>query len=532
MIRRHFLLLVAMALAGCQPSENGSEVEPVRTATLRRGIGAEPRTLDPQTAISGAERIVIADLFVGLVKYGADGEVRPALAESWRVSANGRQYLFRLRPGLRWSDGRPITGADVVYSLRRAVDPATGAASGGVLAPIRNAAAIYAGELPVATLGVIAADERHVRIDLVGAHPNFTRVLAHPVAAVVPRQTIERHGERWTAQPHIVVNGAYSLRSWRPQRGIRVSRNPYYYGRDTVDIPEIAYFPAENEAAALLRFRGGQLDIVETVPQTMVARLRRSFGQQLRVHPKQGSAFLLLNTARPPLNDPRVRHALSMLVARDRLAHQILGSGEQPAWSLVPPDTPGACTQILPYFAGWDETERLTQARYQLRNAGYTRTRPLRVRLSYATGGDRKRVAAVIAHMWREAGIITTLRSMEGKVHSSRLFANDFDIALAGYEADYHDPLAYLLIAGPRRLGGFGVGAPDAAFDAILAAAQKPKDVRTRDALLVGAQQRLIAQQPIIPLYYSASRALVSEQVRGWVDNRANVHPSETLSIR
>ena len=182
---------------------------------IRRSAIGDPQTLDPQLWVYGQDGNLAQDMFQSLTTVDAAAKTVPGQAESWNVSPDGKTYTFRLRPGLVWSDGVPITSADFLYSMRRLFDPKSAAPSASLLYVIRNAREINSGRLPVDRLGVATPDPRTVVIELAHPAPYFTEIMVHR-GLPAPRHVIEKFGRDWTRADHLVTNGAFMLGEWRP----------------------------------------------------------------------------------------------------------------------------------------------------------------------------------------------------------------------------------------------------------------------------------------------------------------------------
>ena len=178
-----FALLSGVALYGCSGDEPDSGV------VLQRGLPSDPESLDQHKARSTQAAEVLRDLSEGLVGYTPTGELVPAAAERWDISADGLTYTFHLREQARWSNGDKLKAGDFVFGLRRLVAPATGAFYADMLAAVSNAPAIVAGELPVESLGIEAPDEQTLVLRLTRPTPYLLSLLTHP-------STFPMHGTR------------------------------------------------------------------------------------------------------------------------------------------------------------------------------------------------------------------------------------------------------------------------------------------------------------------------------------------------
>ena len=209
-------ILLAAALSFVALPAFGAQV-------LHRGNGAEPETLDPHLSTGVPEAHLQRDLFEGLVAEAADGKIIPGTAEKWEISADGLTYTFHLRADAKWSNGDPITAADVVYSYRRLLDPKTASKYAFMQWSMKNGEAFSKGQIkePEA-IGVKATDDRTVQITLERPTPYYLGLLAHHASYIVPRKAIEASADRWTRPGNMISNGAYKLDAWTPQDRIKL----------------------------------------------------------------------------------------------------------------------------------------------------------------------------------------------------------------------------------------------------------------------------------------------------------------------
>jgi len=263
-------VVVSWGLSGCdaQAPSNGTVGR-----ELRRSLGGEPGTLDPQLAGDTYAFEVLRDTYEGLVTEDAVGRPIPGQALRWEVSPDGREYRFTLRPSLRWSDGQPLVAADFVRGLRRAVDPRVASPNGLLLRVIAGASAVMAGRLPVEALAVAAPDPMHVVVRLDHPAEFLPAVLAHPVASPY------RPGPP-------VFNGAYCLKAWLPGRPLHAVANPYYRAANSVDIQRVAYLGIADENVEILRYRAGSIDVTGGLPVDEVQWARAHLPGQLQLAPQ------------------------------------------------------------------------------------------------------------------------------------------------------------------------------------------------------------------------------------------------------
>lgn len=500
---------------------------------LRVGNGAEPETLDPHQGQGVSAGNIVRDLYEGLTSQSPSGAVAGGAAERWEVSADGRVYTFHLRPGARWSSGEAVTADDFVAGLRRSADPAAGARYPEILAPIENAEDVSAGRLPPDRLGAVAPDAHTVVIRLAQPTPYFLQVLSHPASFPVYRPNLLRYGREFARPGRLVGNGAYTLVEWAVQSRIVLVRNRNYWDDAHTAIDRVEYYPTEDLASELKRYRAGELDLTSAIPMAQAAWVRRTLGAELHLAPYLGTYFYGFNLARAPFaGNANLRRALSMAVDRELIAGKLLQGAALPAYGLLPPGMPGY-PPARPDWADWPASRRIAQARALYAQAGYSDQHPLQVELRFNTSEDNRRIALLVAAMWQQRlGVRTQLVNEEWKVFlQNRRLRSATQAFRVSWIGDYADPMAFARIL--RSSDGRNDEAYDSpAYDALLAAASAQADAPRRAALFAQAEQRLAADTPILPIFHYLSKHLVKPYVDGWSDNPLDVHYTKDLRLR
>ncbi len=527
---RVLVLLVSFAVfTGC----GGSDDQPEPVSTLQRALPADPETLDPQKARSTQAADIHRDIGEGLFTYATDGEVVPASVASFEMSEDGLTYTFSLRENLRWSNGDKVTADHFVAGMRRLVDPSTAAFYSEMLIDVENAEGIISGDIPVSMLGVEAVDEQTLVVRLVRPTAYLTGILTHPSTFPVHSPSIEAHGDDYARPGRLVSNGAYVLDAWVPSSLISLKRNEYYWNNDATAIDAVNWHVIVQDSAELNRYRAGELHITSTVPSDSFAQVREEFGDQLSVAPFLAVYYLGYNLTKPPFKDNRaLRRALSMAIDRESLTEKVTARGEAPAYSWVPPGIHGY-EPVRMGFAALGKEEREQLARRLYREAGYSEDNPLEVELRYNTGDTHRRIVVAVQSMWREVlGFEATLVNEEFQV----LLANMRDaevtqIFRTSWVGDYTDPNTFLAVLrsnSPQNMPRY----ESAEFDDFMARAAAQVDPAQRRLYLEEAERVMLADYPIIPLYFYVTRHLVHPDVEGWGDNPLDYHYSQHLSFK
>jgi oligopeptide transport system substrate-binding protein len=522
-------LLFGSAGCGQQESQDGVTLKP-GVQVLKRGNGAEPLTLDPHLAVSLPSLNILRDLFEGLVGTAPDGTPVPGVAESWDTSGDGLSWRFALRSDARWSNGEPVIAGDFVAGMRRALDPATGSASAGLLAPILNARAVMTRRMPPEELGVEALDDHTLVIRLSAPTPWLLDLLTHPVSSPLYRPALEQHGEEFARAGRLISNGPFHLADWQPQQSITLARNHNYWDRRNVAIDQVIYYPIEDQDVELQRYRDGKLHWTSDVPHHQLGLVRRRLGDELSITPRLAVTWLGLNVTRPPFDDsPELRRALALAIDRELIVRSVTGAGEVPAYNWVPPMA-GYPSQV-PTWASLPRRRQVEEARRLFEAAGFGET-PLELELLYPGGLNNRRLAIAVAAMWRETlGVQTRLREEPfGEFLESRNDLGTTMVFRSGWAADYRDPFSFAGLFDSET-GASDTGWRNVDYDELLQASMQARNPRRRLALLGEAELLLLDEQPIIPLYFDVRRRLVKPEIRGWEPNPMDLHPSRHFYI-
>jgi oligopeptide transport system substrate-binding protein len=523
------LLLVASMLGAC------GGPDPVETAQslLNRGTGAESESLDPHKSRSTQAGDLQRDLGEGLTGYTAEGELVAAAAERWTLSDDGLTYTFWLRPGAKWSNGDAVTADDFVYSFRRLANPLTAAFYAQTsLGDIENANEIIRGEMPVESLAIAAVGELQLQIRLHRPVPYFLALLTHPSTFPVHRGAIEVHGDAYARPGNLVSNGAYKLLTWEVGSYIELVRNEHYWNNDKTAIDRVRHHVTPDPGDELNRYRAGELDVTSSVPTAAFQRMREERPDEVRVSPSLAVYYYGFNLTRPPFKDnPKLRQALSMAIDRETITENVVGRGEAPAYSWVPPGTSNYESRRFSY-AKMSADARYTKAKQLYREAGYSDDQPLQVEIRYNTDQAHRRIAIAVQSMWKQVlGVEATLVNEDFQV----LLANIREKAVtevfrSSWTGDFNDAYTFLnILEGGNPSNTPGYENPE--YDEMMSRAAGQKDPSRRQLYLGEAEWLMLAEHPLIPIYFYVNKSMVSPQVRGWGDNVLNYHYSQHLSL-
>lgn len=524
-------LLRATVFASSLMMAGGVFVSPALSEVVyNRGNSADPESLDPHKTSTVYEAHILRDLFEGLVMQDQNAELIPGAAESWTISDDGLVYTFKLRADAVWSDGSPVTADDFVYAFRRLEDPATGAEYASMLYVVKNGEEVNTGKMKPEELAVKAVDPTTFEVTLKAPTPYFLEMLTHQSSYPVNKASIEKLGADWIKPGNLVSNGAFTLAEFVPNDHIKLVKNPKFHDAANVKLDVVNYFPTEDRSTAIKRFEAGELDSNDDIPTEQLADLKAKFGNQLRIGPYLGTYYYAIKTDKAPWDNVELRSAVSMAIDRDFLAEKVWQNSMLPGYSMVPPGIEGY-TPALASFAEESQIDREDKAKAILEKLGYTPEKPLKMEIRYNTSENHKNTAVAIQEQLKPLGIEVTMVNTDTKTHYGHLEQKgDFDVARAGWIADYKDPESFLGIsrkASGNNYSNYNSPKFEELMDKAAADGGKP-ELRLKD--MSEAERVLIDDVGQIPLLYYSYKNLVSPKLTGFDENVMDVHPSRFVS--
>ena len=524
----------ALFLLGSCGDGRSSAERAAEQGILLLGNNAEPQSLDPHKATAVADGKIISTLLEGLVRPDAQDSqcVHPGMAERWERNADATEWTFHLREAC-WSDGTPVRAQDFAYAYRRMLHPEFGGRYAEMLYPLKGARAFNKGEIPWEQVGVRTPDDRTLVLTLEGPTPHLLRLLQHYTWYPLPEAWVESHGgmldrrSEWAKSGCWVGNGAYVLGEHRINDFLSVTPNPRYWRAGEVRNRGIRFLPIVNGYTETRMYFGGKLHITNNVPPELIHYAAARAPQEFCQDDYYCTIFYRLNTNRAPLNDPRVRHALSMAIDRQALVERVVRGAGVPATAFTPY---GAVD-----FYGWDVFPKATreeEARRLLAEAGYPGGEGFPTLVLMTTSRDVQRVMGEsIQAMWAEVlGVHVELRSCEWTAFKVAQQNGDYDIASNSWSGDYLDPATFLELWQTDG-GNNNTGWSCREYDEWLEDARRCPDESKRRVLFLMLEAALGRYQPVIPLYWSRRTYLKYPTVRGWHPLLLDNHPLDAVEV-
>ncbi|MBE2893664.1 ABC transporter substrate-binding protein [Spirabiliibacterium falconis] len=482
---------------------------------------AEPASLDPAKIQGDVEGSLAHQLFEGLVNSDEKGKILPGVAKSWEHSDDYKTWTFHLRDNAKWSNGEPVTAHDFVYSWQRLTDPKTASPYQTYLEflAVKNVKDVAEGKKPTSELGIKALDDYTLELQLDAPIPYADKLVEHYVLLPVNKSAVEKFGDQWTKVGNIVGNGAFKLDEHRVNEKIVLTRNPHYWDNEHTVLNKVTYLPIVEASTDINRYRAGEVDITgKSLPPEMFEKLKKELPDELVVGPILCTYHYEINTKKAPFNDARVRKALTLALDRDIITEKVLGQGQTPAYVFTPPYTADADSIKNPEWASWPQQQRNEEAKKLLTEAGFSKSNPLTFNLLYNTDENHKKVAIATSSIWKKNldGLVNAkLENQEWKTYIDTRHSGNYDIARAGWCADYNEPTTFL----NYYLSNFAANTSfynNPEYDKLLADAKIAPTDEQRKADYAKAEEILANDVPAVDVYHYVQPRLIKSYVKGF----------------
>ena len=513
--------LVVLAFAGCggsapateEPTSEGTEATTETSTeasdveqTLIWNLGSDPKTIDPGLNAATDGGHVTNNTFEGLMRE-IDGKLEPAMAESYTISEDGMTYTFTIREGVKWSDGKPVTANDFEYAWSRVVNPETASEYAWIF-----------DEVNVQSWKAI--DEKTFEVKLVSPTPYFVGLTAFYTFFPVRQDMVETAAEgAWATNPETAVsNGPFKVTSFKTGDRIVLEPNEHYWRAEEVKLSKIEALMIVDQATALTGYESGQIQILDDMPSAEIPRLLAE-DPTFMILPNDATYYYSFNTQVEPMNDVRVRKALSLSIDRTAIVETVTKAGQIPAHSLIPGGHLDANGDVFNEVSGTYDiapTAKAEEAQALLAEAGYPNGEGFpKLEIMYNTSEGHKNIAEAIQEMWKQnLGIDVTLTNQEWAVFQTSRIEHNFQIARAGWVGDYSDPMTYLGMLMPGGTNNYSQW--DNEEYATLLEASKTAAGQERFELLYKADQLLGESYAVMPIYYYTDPQMVSDTVQNW----------------
>ncbi|MFC3906228.1 peptide ABC transporter substrate-binding protein [uncultured Clostridium sp.] len=490
---------------------------------LMFNLGEDPETIDPTLNTSSGAGTIIVNAFEGLMLLDESEQPTYGAAENMEVSEDGLVYTFKLRQDGKWSDGEPVTANDFKYSWMRALDKATAAEYSYQLYYIKNAEKFYNGEVSADEVGIKVVDDYTLEVTLESPTSYFPQLLAFPTYAPLREDIVSANPEGWATSPETYIcNGPFKLVKWDMKDQLVFERNENYWDASNVKLDSLTFKLVTDETTAYSELKAGNFDMVNSVPTNEIQPGKEE--GLVKISPYLGTYFFAINVGKQDtlnddvkkaLSNKLVRQALNLVVDRQEIIDNVAKAEQVPAYSFVPKgifNEDGSEFADKEYYDPTAMDENIAKAKELLKEAGYENGEGLPTfELMYNSEGAHKDICQIIQQNWAEIGVNVELTNQEWAVFLNTRQQGDYQISRHGWIGDYVDPMTFLdmwVTGGGNNDCGFS----NAEYDKLISDAKVETDAAKRTEMLRKAEDILMDEMPIIPIYYYTN-------VRAWNDN-------------
>ncbi len=500
-------------------------------------LNKEPKLWDPTNNSESISDAIVKQLFEGLTVSTSDG-FKPGMAKSWDVSEDGKTYTFHLRDDAKWSDGDPVTAKDFEYSWRRICDPDFASeALQAITDYVVGGQEYFDGTGSYDDIKATAIDEYTFEVVLKNVTPYFPQLVANDVYLPIKKDVVEAAGEGWEKKPETCVsNGPFMLEEFQVGSHFLFKKNPNYYDADAVKLAGIKAVIITDDNTAYQAYQAGEIDVMDNLPSEQIPQIVAE-DPNVIVSADTGAQFMNFNVDKAPTDNLHVRKAIAYAIDRKQIVEQVLKDGSIPASGFIAPTcqkTDGGSFRTME-SDGYPAEEyginprqaNVEAAKQELAEAGYPDGKDFpALEITYANNDRNKKTCEAIQQMLEDnLGITVTLRAEESSVFTSTKNKGDYQMATGGWTNSPYDASGLIKLFysqngnnTPQWRWKPYTGAPhdttlnpgseafDIAFDKALAS-----QGADRDNAWVEAEQALMADMPVTPLYYPSYTAVVNE---------------------
>ncbi|KOY72690.1 peptide ABC transporter substrate-binding protein [Apilactobacillus kunkeei] len=477
-------------------------------------------TLDASKLTDSESMVMVGNSNEGLLLNGPNNTIKPGVAESYKVSKDGKTYTFNLRHS-KWSNGKPVTAKDFVYGWQRTVNPKTASQYSYLLDHVKNATEISAGKAPVSSLGVKAEGDYKLVVTLNRPQSYFKYIVAMAACYPQDKATVEKYGSAYaTNSKAMLYNGPFKVEGWNGTNDTwTLVKNKDYYNASKVKVAGIKFSVQKDANTALNQYETGQLDETTLVGQQQVGKYKSS--SELH-NVKQASTFYLEMNEKADsyFKNANIRKALSLVIDRDQFTKDTLGDGSTSAQGLVSPG--------MSQYKGVDFTKAAgtkTGVSYNVSEAKKLWAKGLKevgkksinfTLLADDTPQGKSTTEYLQTAFANLPGLKVSSLNVPYKTRLSRSQNGQFDMVVSGWYADFPDPISFMSLLTSD--GSYNNGKwSNAKYDELVKNAEgsDSNNVAKRWDDLVNAEKILMNDQGVIPLYHKVQPNVIKPRVSG-----------------
>lgn len=503
-----FICLLLIFLSACSSSEED------RVVNLN--VYSEPKSLDPRLAEDGASKTFAPMLFEGLFRFDGDNhQASMAIARKFDLSEDGKSYTFYLRKSY-WTNGDIVSAKDFEHAWKKILNPSFQSQLAYQLFPIKNARAAKEGTVSINDIGVKAIDDFTLKVDLEYPLPYFTELLTSSAFFPINRK-LENKNPRWSQSYNkdFVSNGPFALKAWQEGEYIDVIKNPKYWDNRSVFLHKIKISLMKDPGKELALYEDKKLDWagapISQLPMDYFQKLKDR--KDFQSYPISASYWYMFNINQAPFNNLKIRQALSYGLNRAKLLEGQETSKHLPATGIIPP------TEKHPFKQAFfvDGSTSLASKLFEegMKQEGWTRESFPRVVITINNSSDHQSIAEEVKQQWEALfNIPVVIETLEWKQYLTKLSKGEYQVGRFGWIASFDDAMNFLELFKYKTSINNHTFWEDEKFITLLNQASFETDWAQREKTLMQAEEILVKDMPVVPLYYYTNAYLKQEELK------------------
>ncbi|MGD8191186.1 peptide ABC transporter substrate-binding protein [Brevibacillus ginsengisoli] len=513
--------VAAGSLTGLVHAEAGTLQTSQKEKVLKLNLRSDVPSTDPALAEDNTSIAIVRATFDGLTRTGVDGKPHNSMASKIDVSEDLQTYTFTLRDA-KWSNGDPVTAYDFEYAWKHVIDPQSNANYAYMMYSIKNAQKANRGQVKLDEVGIKALDDKTLKVTLEKPTPYFLELTAFSTYFPVDKKIAEK-GPQWASEAKTHIgNGPFKIEQWEHRKKLVLVKNKAYWDAANVNVDRIHFNLVEDEKTELAMFEKGELDWagrpLTDLPIDAIPGLKKS--GKLKTQAIAGTYWLKLNTEKAPFTNPKIRRAFSYAINRQAIIDQVTQANQLPATGIVPPTMQ---LKSEGYFKDNDAATAKKLLQEGLKEMGLKQLPP--ITYSFNTSEGHLRIAETIQKQWKDTlGVEVKLENKEWKVYIEDLHNGQFQIGRMGWLGDFNDPINYLELFKDKQGGNNDTLWENAKYKELLNQSDKETDPAKRTEILEQAEQIIMDESPVIPIYFYTDSWVQNDKVKGVViDGLGNI---------
>lgn len=516
------LLILSVALTACGPKSPATPAAPTEqpkdVQELTVNLFQENSTMDWQGMSSTGEIQIYNWVMEGLTRSAGQGKVKPGIAEKWDVSPDGKVWTFHLRDA-KWTDGTPVTANDFKYGAMRALDPKTPRDYTYFLYDITGAEEYSTGKGTAEQVGIKVIDDKTIEYDLKQPVTYFDYLVSFPTYAPVQQAFAEKVGDKFNTDPqYFLTNGPFKIDSWKHESEMVYVKNPDYWDAASIKLEKVTGLMIAEESTEFNMYEAGELDHTISLNADQKAALTKG---TVGTYSDGSVWFFDFNTTNAVLKNKNIRKALTYAVDRQSFIDNVAKQPWKPATAFVQPDLIPDVDGKTPwrnakpsYFKDNDVETAKTLLAQGMKELGITQLPKLKFMTNDTSTSQT--YAQAFQEMWKKnLGVEVEIEPVPSAVRIDRQQKHDYDISLAGWGPDYPDPMTDLDLYVSTS-GNNDPAYNNPAYDKLIKDAKAEPDKAKKFAMMRQAEDMLMEDMPIGPLYWRYRNYAVREYVKNF----------------